>query len=392
MKKVTILSLHLGYGGIEKAVVNLANNLCSNYDVRIVSIYKLHDEAPFKLNSNVKVTYLMSGDIALKTDSYKRNLKKLKIVSLLKELFKDYRFNIFRLIKDTFLSVVNIINKRKLVKKYIINSNDDIFISTRDFLNKVLGKNKKSNQLGIGWEHNHHNGNKKYFNKICKSVHNLDYFVLVSKELYNDYSKALVNTNCKCVYIPNMVEIDVDKLSILNNHNLITVSRLSEEKGIYDLIDVVGLVKNDIPDIKLNLIGDGPLFNNIVDYVKEKDLQDNIHLLGFRESKDVYKYLSESSLYVMTSFTESFGIVLLEAFSFGVPAIAFDSASGACEIIDNEKNGILIANRDKKQMANRIVDYLNNKKLQKELSKGTQKDLSRYYPDCVILMWKEIFR
>ena len=392
MKKVTILSLHLGYGGIEKAVVNLANNLSTSYDVRILSIYKTHEEIPFKLNSNVKVTYLMSGDIALKTDSYKRNLRKLKIITLFRELYRDYKFNVFKLAKDTLLSLINVINKRRLVKKYIVNSNDDIFISTRDFLNKVLGKNKKNNQIGIGWEHSHHNGNKKYFNKICQSVRNLDYFVLVSKELYDDYSKVLNNTNCKCVYIPNMVEINVDKLSTLNNHNLITVSRLSEEKGIYDLIDVVDLVKKDIPNIQLNLIGDGPLFNDILNYVKEKSLQDNIHLLGFRESKEVYRYLSKSSLYVMSSFTESFGIVLLEAFSFGVPAIAFDSASGACEIINNEENGILIANRDKKQMANRIVDYLNNKKLQRELSKGTQKDLSKYYPECVILMWKEIFR
>ena len=391
MKKITIISLHLGYGGIEKAVVNLANSLSSSYDVKILSIYKTYDKVPFEIDSNVKVKYLMSGDIALKTDKYKRSIRSLKFITLFKLLFKDYGFNIFRLSKDTYLSLINVINKRKLVKKYIKDSNEDIFISTRDFINKVVGNNKKDYQIGIGWEHSHHNNNKKYFNKVCNSVNKLDYFVLVSNDLYNDYNKALRNSNCKCIYIPNMISIDNAQLSKLNNKNLITVSRLSEEKGIFDLIDVVDLVKQDIPDVTLNLIGDGPLFNNVLDYIKEKKLEKNIHLLGYRPSSDVYEYLLKSSLYVMTSYSESFGLVLLEAFSFGVPAIAFDSASGPCELI-NTNNGILVSNRDKNLMADNIIKYLNDLNMQKKLSAGTQKDLQKYKPECIIVTWKKLFR
>ena len=101
MKKITIIALHLGYGGIEKAVINLANELSSSYDVKILSIYKLYDEVPFEVNSNVNIKYLMSGNIALKTDKYKRSIKSLKFITLFKQLFKDYHFNIFRLAKDT---------------------------------------------------------------------------------------------------------------------------------------------------------------------------------------------------------------------------------------------------------------------------------------------------
>lgn len=391
MKKVTIISLHLGYGGIERAVVDLANGLSSNYEVTILSIYKTYDDIPFKINSKVKIKYLMSGNIALKTDKYKRSIRKMKFLTLIKDLTKDYHFNVIRLAKDTILSVINVINKRKLVKEYIKNSNDDVLISTRDFINKVVGNTQKPNQVSIGWEHSHHNNNMKYFNKICNSVKKLDYFVLVSNDLYNDYSKALKNTNCKCVCIPNMVSIDVNKLSKLDNHELITVSRLSEEKGIFDLIDVIDLVKNKISDIKLNLIGDGPLFEDVLSYVRDKNLQENIHLLGYRKSEEVYEYLSKSSLYVMTSYTESFGIALLEAFSFGVPAIAFDCASGACELI-NQDNGFLIPNRDKELMASKIITYLNDKKLHDKLSKGSQKNLIKYSPDYVIISWKELLK
>ena len=58
MKKIAILGLHLGYGGVEAAIIDEANMLCNDYDVELVSIYKLLDKVPFKINSRVKVVYL----------------------------------------------------------------------------------------------------------------------------------------------------------------------------------------------------------------------------------------------------------------------------------------------------------------------------------------------
>jgi len=58
MKKISILSLHLGYGGIEKSIVTLANVLSKDYIVEIATVYKLYDECVFELNDNVKVKYL----------------------------------------------------------------------------------------------------------------------------------------------------------------------------------------------------------------------------------------------------------------------------------------------------------------------------------------------
>ena len=62
MKKVSILSLHLGYGGIEKSIVALANVLCEKYDVEIACCYKLYDKPAFLLDNRIKVKYLL-GDM-----------------------------------------------------------------------------------------------------------------------------------------------------------------------------------------------------------------------------------------------------------------------------------------------------------------------------------------
>ena len=62
MKKISILSLHLGYGGIEKSIVNLANTLCKRYEVEIACCYKMYDKSVFDLNDKVKIKFHLKVD------------------------------------------------------------------------------------------------------------------------------------------------------------------------------------------------------------------------------------------------------------------------------------------------------------------------------------------
>ena len=393
MKKIKILSLHLGYGGIERAVITLANNLVkNNYEVEILSIYKLYDKVPFYVDEKVKITYLMDGSIALKTDIYKKCIRKFKIISLFKELFKDYKFNIFKLAKDTILSIINVINKRRLVIKNIKNSNDDVLISTRDFLNKIIGNNSKDNQITIGWEHNHHHGNMKYAKKIVNSVKKLNYFVLVSNDLKEFYSNELKDTNCKCIYIPNTLDFISDKVSTLKEKRIISVGRLSKEKGYLDLLEMSKEIFKDNKDWKLDIVGDGSERELLEKYIKDNNLSKYVTLLGKRDSDYINNLLSESSIYLMTSYTESFGIVLIEAMNFGLPVIAFDDAEGAREIIVNNKNGYLIKNRNKKEYVSKVNELINNIDVRIKLGKEGKENSKKYDPEIVYKKWIDLIK
>ena len=55
MKKITILALHLGYGGIERCISNLVNSLCNDYEIEIISTYKLFDTPVFKIDDKVTI-------------------------------------------------------------------------------------------------------------------------------------------------------------------------------------------------------------------------------------------------------------------------------------------------------------------------------------------------
>ena len=59
MKKIAILSLHLNYGGVEKAVATLANMLVDNYKVEIICTYKIHNKPVYKIDTRVKIKYLI---------------------------------------------------------------------------------------------------------------------------------------------------------------------------------------------------------------------------------------------------------------------------------------------------------------------------------------------
>lgn len=345
MKKITILALHLGYGGIENCISNLANSLVDDYEVNIISTYKLYEKPVFKLNDKIKIKYLMT-DLKPNKQELKQSLKKLKLITFFKELKKS--FKILKLKKNLMIEVIK-------------NCDSDVIISTRDIHNNWLSKYGRDKTLKIGWEHNHHHNNKRYINKVTKSVLGLDYFVLVSKDLTKFYSEKLKDKKVKCVYIPNSINFFPQEKAKLETENLISIGRLSHEKGYLDLIDIFKELHQKYPDSKLNIIGDGPDRKKIEKKIRDNKLEDYIILHGFQEKEYINKYLEKSSVYIMTSYTESFGLVLLEAFAYGIPCVAYSSAEGANEIISDNWDGYLIKDRDENKMIKRICELLSNR-------------------------------
>ena len=372
MKKITFLALHLGYGGIERCISTLANSLADDYEVEIISTYKLYDEPAFKLDDKIKVKYLMN--YGPNKDQINESSKKHKYITLIKELIKARK--ILKL-------------KKQLMINYIKDCNSDIIISTRDIHNEWLGQYGNSNSLKIGWEHNHHNDDQKYIDKIVKSVENLDYFVLVSKSLRDFYQEK---TKTKCIYIPNSLDEYPTKYASLEKQNIVSVGRLSYEKGFDDLIDVFKLVHEIYPEWKLNIIGDGFEKQNIETKIKKYNLEESITLHGYQDREYINRLLFNSSIYVMPSRSESFGIVLLEAFSYGLPAVAFDRAIGAKELISDNWDGYLISNSNKEQMAKRICELIKNTNRRVIMGANALKKADQYNSSNIKEEWLKIIK
>lgn len=371
MKKITILALHLGYGGIEQYISSLCKMLENDYEIEIISTYKVLDKPAFYFSDKIKITYLIEDKP--NKQEFKNSVKNFKILSIFKEGFKSFKILYLKYFKN-----------KKAIKKI----SSDYVITTRIFHNKLVSKYLNKNIIKIATDHNYHDDNSKYIKSLMKSCENFDYFVAVSKALYNTYKNIF---KCKCVYIPNVLDKLPSNKSNLKNKELISIGRLSSEKGFIDLISVLDIVKQDIKNIKLNLIGDGYQKDELTAKIKDLKLENNVILHGYKNNDEKEKYMLQSSLYIMTSFTESFGLVLLEAMSYGIPCIAFDSASGAKELI-NKNNGILIKNRDKSEMAKAIVYLLKNEKLRKKLGENAIKSCEKYLSDNIKKDWLRILR
>ena len=374
MKKIAILSLHLGYGGIEKSVCALANLLSSQYDVSIICTYKLYDKPVFDVNKNVKIKYLLE-DLKPNKSLVISSLKRGKILTFFKEGLKAAK--ILRLRKKTMIN-------------YIKNSDADIIISTRDIFNEWLGEYADSNILKIGWEHNHYHGDYRYAHNVVRSAIYLDYLVLVSEDLKKYYKQELAGYKCRCVFIPNIIDNIPKNVASLNDKRLISVGRLSPEKGFLDLLRIYnGLVKRH-SDWKLDIVGDGVERTNLEAYILEHNLGNYVTLHGYQGKDYIDKLLHKSSIYVMTSYTESFGIVLLEAMSHGLPCVAFDSAEGAKEIINSGMNGYLIKHRNFTAMTKKIEDLMLDRDARSRIGLAGRESIKKFTGPVVLKKWIKI--
>ena len=270
----------------------------------------------------------------------------------------------------------------------------DIMISTRILFNKWLGSHGKKKAYKIGWEHNHHHQDMDYANGVVSSCRDLDALVLVSDSLRSFYKKKMKRKGykCRCVFIPNMLNNIPKKVSELTEKRIISVGRLSKEKGYVDLIEIFNKFHEKCPDWKLDIIGDGSQKNKIVDHIFEYKLTDYVTVHGYLKKKEIDKLLNKSSLYVMTSYTESFGIVLIEAMSHGIPCLAFTSAEGANDLIKNNENGYLIENRNFDNMINTMLDLVNNKNKRKQLGKSAREFSLNYSSDVIKKEWLNLLK
>jgi glycosyltransferase involved in cell wall biosynthesis len=368
MKKITIIALHLGYGGIEKAIASLANMLCNDYKVNIISTYKIYDKPAFYINNKVEIDYLI--DEKPNKKEFLTSLKKGNILSLFKETIKSIK--VLHLRKQSMIDAIKKIDS-------------DVVISTRAFHNTLLGKYAKAGITKIAWEHSHHNNDKRYINNLIKSCDNINYLVSVSKELNDFYSKKFNKTKCR--YISLALDDMPAETSKLDKKEIISVGRLSKEKGFESLIDVFKLVNENRPDWHLNIVGDGLEKENISKKIKEKNLNKNVTMHGFKEKNKVNEILKNSSIYVMTSYTESFGLVLIEAMSYGVPCVSFSSARGSLEIIDNKVNGFIIEDRNINEMANKIITLIDDVKLRQKMGREANKKSLLFSPENIKKEW-----
>lgn len=155
---------------------------------------------------------------------------------------------------------------------------------------------------------------------------------------------------------------------------ILFTGRLIERKGVKYLISAMPRVLKEV-DAKLEIVGDGPLLDNLKDQVRKLGLEKNINLNGRVSDKGLIDLYKKCDLFVLPSIkdrsgdTEGLGVVLLEAMGFAKPVIASE-IGGITDIVKHGYTGLLVSQKNTKELAEAIIEVLKNKKLSDTLAQN----------------------
>lgn len=376
MKKITFLMLHLNYGGIEKQVTTLANELAKNkeeYSIEIVSVYKILEKPFYELDPNITIKYLLP--YGPNKAEIKEALKSKNIVKAFKQLLKGIR-------------ILHL--KHKLMKQAIKKLDTDVIISSRIEFSRLI---KRKDTLNISQEHSYID-TPKYLSKIKKSFKYIKYLIVMTNTAKEKYELWLKDEKVKpeILCIPNMIErIGKDFTADLENSEIISIGRLHEVKDFTTLIDVFNNISKYEEDWKLTIVGEGEDRNNIENKINEYSLGGRVTLTGKLSEYEILEKLKKSSIFVLTSKSESFSLVICEAMRQGLPCVSFNIDVGPKEIIEDGENGFLIDGRNKKEMAEKIKSLINDKNMRAKFGKNARESVNRFYSDEIVKEWEKLF-
>ncbi len=140
---------------------------------------------------------------------------------------------------------------------------------------------------------------------------------------------------------------------------IISVGRLNKIKDHLTLIKAFAIVIKSKVNARLLIIGDGPERQNILTFISKHELNNFIDLIGFEQNP--FKFMARSSLFTLTSLSEGFGNVIVEALACKLNIIATNSPGGVSDILDNGKYGKLVNVGDYNELSKVIIEFMNNK-------------------------------
>lgn len=374
MKKIAIITNDIDrYGGIQRVVTNLANQLCLyRYEVSIFVGGQQGNKSIYELNDRCNVTCL----------NYNKSNMIHKLKKTICYIFKP-------ILNDNLQYKLCFSNFDINDLEYRLKDFDIVIANSGDY--SALISNLDINGKKIGVQHNsfeiYYNQYFKRWIKLYLRLYNkLDKLVVL-----NDvYKKSYENTGLKNVItIPNFSSYKTEQINNLDKKIILCAGRMAnnEAKGFDLLIESFKYIYEQCPEWELHIYGEGPMKNIYRDVIEKYKLEKQIKIYDF--TNNLSEKMLNSSIYALSSRWEGFPMVALEAMECGLPIVSFDIDAIKGVIIQNE-NGLLANSYDTKEFAKNILKLINNKNLLTKCSTGSKDKVKQFYPENIMKMWIDI--
>jgi len=170
---------------------------------------------------------------------------------------------------------------------------------------------------------------------------------------------------------------------------LVACGRLAEQKGYPYLIDAFALVRREVPNATLWILGQGPDRPAIERQISERSLDTSVRLLGFRDNP--FRYMAAADLFVLSSIFEGFGNVVAEAMACGTAVVSTDCPYGPSEIITDDVSGLLVPTRDPSALAAAILRVLRDPALRARLAAEGKRRSNDFAASTITSRYADIF-
>ena len=346
MKKIAIVIADLDLGGGQRVAINLANALAKNNDVSIIIFQddEIHYQAPNKL---IHLNCPQKANIAGKVfNVFKRAYKLRKLIQ--KEKF-DYVYG--------FMETAN-------------------FPTAMVFKNAALSVHCNPRELSF------------FESALVKlTYHRVKNIIAVSEDVASILRSDYGLKNVSRIYNPVDVEDIIAQVKQPYQHPkpyIVALGRFHEVKR-YDLLINAYSSSKMQHDCDLVIVGDGELRPELEAQVEQLKLQDKVHFVGTQSNP--FPYLAGARFITLSSRTEAFPMVLIEALALECPVVATDCPTGPREIVEHGVNGLLVENENTVEFSKAIDQLFYDVELHKHLQSNAINSIQHLTGETIAKEW-----
>jgi len=289
------------------------------------------------------------------------------------------------------------IYKRKL-RETLFSIKPDITVSLMrreiNFITSIKDGSKKVGELHVNKKHyrNFKTETNSLFKRILSmlwskqlihKLQKLDQFIVLTQEDKENWKKVK-----RISVIPNPLPFYPEAFSQCTQKNVIAVGRFSHEKGFDLLAQAWEIVCRKHKDWQLQLYGEGNK-TSLHELISQLNITDSFQING--ATPDIIDKYRESSIFVLSSRYEGFGMVVAEAMACGVPPVSFVCPCGPGDIIRDGEDGILVENGNVEQLAEKICYLIENEDIRKEMGRKACINVRRFEVEQIMSQWIKLF-
>ena len=236
-------------------------------------------------------------------------------------------------------------------------------------------------------------------------------FMLLLAKLYDKYNLKYVNRFDRMVtltqgdakewrkhifaqieVIPNPLTdypFSLREKSANTSFRIISAGRLEEVKGFDRLVKAFAMIEEKCPKWHVDIFGKGSCEGELRKLISSYHLENRIKILP--PTNNIYSEYLNSDFYVLTSYHEGLGMVLLEAMACGIPCVSFDCDYGPKEVIDDRNTGLLVENGNVKKLSQSILWMIEHHDERIQMGENARKVVKRYQIDGIMQLWVDLF-